>query len=255
MENMLLVGLSRQVALRREMDAIANNVANLNTNGFKAEGVVFEEFIMPVARENQFPGPDRQLSFVQDRATWTDFAAGAVQQTGNPLDIAVDGDAFLVVQTPAGERYTRNGGLQINSAGEIVTSEGHRLLGDGGPIVLQPQDRDISISADGTVSVREGADAAIDSVRGKIRLAAFAQPQLLEKEGSSTFRAPATLQPQPPANARVLQGVIEKSNVRGVIEMTRMIEVSRTYTNIANILEKQGELRRTAIERLAEVAA
>ncbi len=255
MENTLLVGLSRQVALRREMDAIANNIANINTSGFKAESAVFQEFLMPGARADQFPGPDRRLSFVLDRATWHDLSAGPVQQTGNPLDVAVDGDAFLAVQTPNGERYTRNGAMQVNAAGELVTSEGFRVLGDGGPIVLQPQDRNISISADGTVSVREGTNAAIDAVRGKIRLVAFAQPQRLEKEGSSTFRAPANLAPQAPENARLVQGALEKSNVRAVIEMTRMIEVNRSYQSLASMLEKQSDLRRTAIERLADVPA
>ena len=91
-------------------------------------------------------------------------SAGPVQRTGNPLDVAIDGDAFLVVQTPRGERYTRNGALQLNAAGELVTNEGYQVLGDGGPILLQNTDRDISISQDGTITVREGADAKTDSV-------------------------------------------------------------------------------------------
>ena len=124
MENASLVGLSRQIALQRELDVVANNVANLNTTGFKADNVVFHEHLMPVARANQFRGGDRQLSFVQDRATWLDLSQGPVQQTGNPLDVAMSDNAFLTVQTPRGERYTRNGALQINSAGQLVTSEG-----------------------------------------------------------------------------------------------------------------------------------
>lgn len=256
MENTSLIGLSRQIALRRELDIVANNVANLNTNGFKSENSVFEEFLMPVARADMFPAPDRVLSYVQDRATWHDLSAGPMQRTGNPLDLAIDGNAFFVVQTPRGERYTRNGSLQTNAAGELVTSEGFHILGDGGPIVLQPQDRNITISADGTISVREGANAAIDAQRGKIRLASFAQPERLQKDGSSTFLAPATVQAQAPAqDVRVVQGAIEKSNVRGVVEMARMIEINRAYASVSSLLERQGDLRRTAIERLAEVPA
>ena len=254
MENGSLIGLSRQMALQRELDVVANNIANLGTTGFKADGVVFQEHLLPVARANQFGGADRKLSFVQDRATWIDLRQGPVEQTGNPLDVAISGDAFLAVQTPRGERYTRNGALQINANGELVTSEGHRVLGEGGPIVLQNGDRDVSISADGTVSVREGKNTT-DSARGKLRLVSFAEPQRLLKDGTSTFMPPEGVAPQPAVNVRIAQGAIEKSNVRSVIEMTRMIEVTRNYTQIAGILQQQSDMRRSAIDKLAEVPA
>ena len=252
MENAGLVGLSRQIALQRELDVVANNVANLNSTGYKADKVVFHEHLMPVARANQFRGGDRQLSFVQDRATWLDLGQGPVLQTGNPLDVAVSDNAFLKVQTPRGERYTRNGALQINSTGQLVTSEGLAVLGVNGPIVFQPNDRNGAISTDGTISVREG-QSTVDSLRGKLRLATFAQPQQLQKDGTSTYMAPAGVQPDAAPTARVTQGVIEKSNVHGVTEMTRMIEVTRTYTQLASMLQQQSEMRRTAIEKLAEV--
>jgi flagellar basal-body rod protein FlgF len=253
MENASLVGLSRQIALQRELDVVANNIANLNTTGFKADNVVFHEHLMPVARANAFRGSDRQVSFVQDRATWLDLAQGPVQQTGNPLDVAVSGNAFLTVQTPRGELYTRNGALQINSQGQLVTSEGLQVIGQNGPIVFQPNDRDISIGLDGTISVREGQNTT-DSQRGKLKLASFDRPQQLEKDGTSTYRAPNGVTPQAAsADVRVNQGVIEKSNVNSVMEMTRMVEVTRTYTQIASMLQNQSDMRRSAIEKLAEV--
>jgi flagellar basal-body rod protein FlgF len=252
MENASLVGLSRQIALARELDVVANNIANLNTTGFKADNVVFHEHLMPLARANQFRGNDRQVSFVQDRATWLDLSQGPVQQTGNPLDVAISGDAFLTVQTPRGERFTRNGALQINNAGQLVTSEGLQVVGENGPIVFQATDRNISISTDGTISVREGKNST-DSLRGKLRLVTFDRPQRLQKDGTSTYAPPAGLQAQPATQVRVVQGNIEKSNVRSVVEMTRMVEVTRTYTQIASMLQQQSDLRRTAIEKLAEV--
>ena len=252
MENASLVGLSRQMALQRELDVVANNIANLNTTGFKADNVVFQEFLMPGARANQFAGRDRQLSFVQDRATWLDLSQGPVEQTGNPLDVAVSGNAFLTVQTPRGERYTRNGALQINSQGQLVTSEGLAVIGQNGPIVFQPNDRDISIGVDGLISMREGQNTT-DSQRGKLKLASFDQPQRLQKDGTSTYMAPAGLTPQVPTNARVTQGAVEKSNVKSVMEMTRMVEVTRTYTQIASMLQSQSDTRKSAIDRLAEV--
>src|SRR6185312_11689490 len=108
MENALLIGLSRQVTLERQLDVVANNVANVNTNGFKADKSLFQEYLMPGAHEDNFVGRDRRLSYVQDRATFHDFAQGPTEQTKNPLDVAIDGNAFLVVQTAGGERYTRD---------------------------------------------------------------------------------------------------------------------------------------------------
>src|SRR6186713_252066 len=149
MENAALVGLSRQIALQRELDVVANNIANMNTTGYKADNVVFHEHLMPAARANQFRGNDRAVSFVQDRATWLDLSQGAIKQTGNPLDVAVSGDAYLVLQTPKGERYTRNGAFQISATGQLVNSEGMAVMGQGGPIVFQPDDHSISIGNDG----------------------------------------------------------------------------------------------------------
>jgi flagellar basal-body rod protein FlgF len=255
MENIALIGLSRQAALRRELEVVANNVANINTTGFKADGAVFWEYLQTDARAEQFLSPDRRLSFVQDRMTWHDMAQGTVQQTGSPLDLAIDGDGMLVVQTPRGERYTRNGSLQVNGAGELVTGTGDRVMGDSGPIVLAPTDRDIVITKDGTIKVREGQSLNSDSTRGRLRLVAFANPQQLLKDGASTFRAPDGVLPQPAINVNIKQGSIEKSNVRSVVEMTRMIELTRAYTEVANILQQQNELRRNSIQQLAEVPA
>jgi flagellar basal-body rod protein FlgF/flagellar basal-body rod protein FlgG len=248
MENALLIGLSRQMILHREIDVVANNIANLNTSGFKSDGAIFEEFLMPGAREGQLSGRDSRVSFVQDRSTWHDMSQGPLAQTGNSLDVAVDGNAFFVVQTPRGERYTRNGAFMTNATGQLVTSEGYQVLGDAGPIVFQEQDKDINISREGTIGVPGG-------IRGKLRLVSFANGQRLQKDGGSTFAAPADLQPEPAQNATVVQGTIEKSNVRAVVEMARMIEITRSYSQVASLLEKQSDLRRNAIERLAEVPA
>ena len=170
MQNALLVGLSRQVALARELDVVANNIANLNTTGYKADGSLFEEYLDAAARADQ---TGSRVSFVHDRGIWHDMSQGPIERTGNPLDVAIDGDGFLVVQTPRGERYTRNGAMQINATGQLVTSDGYPVLGDGGPITLQPTDRQVSISHDGTISVREGT-SKVDSARGKLRLVTFA---------------------------------------------------------------------------------
>ena len=258
MENALLIGLSRQIALHREIDVVANNIANINTTGFKADAAVFEEFVAPVATHGHFAGADRRLSYVHDRATWHDFKQGPILLTGNPLDVAVDGDAFLVVQTPRGERYTRNGALQINATGQLVTTEGLQVQGENGPITLQNTDSNIAIADDGTVRVRENGDSRSDVLRGKLRVVRFDQPGRLTKDGSSLFSAPAGVVAQTPETAnrvRVIQGALEQSNVRGVVEMSRMIELTRHYQQIANLLQSHGDMRRNSIGKLAEVPA
>jgi len=249
MENASLVGLSRQVALSRELDVIANNVANINTTGFKADGSLFEEYLSSSARAAQSGG---RVSYVRDRGIWHDMSQGPMERTGNPLDVAIQGKGFFAVQTPRGEHYTRNGALQINATGQLVTNEGDAVLGDGGPIVFQPNDRNITIGADGTISVQEGTNKT-SSVRGKLRVVDFANRQSLQKDGSSTFSAVNGATPQPVADASIVQGSVEKSNVRGVIEMSRMIELTRAYTQIATMLQQQDSQGQQAIDKLAEV--
>jgi flagellar basal-body rod protein FlgF len=251
MQNALLVGLSRQMVLSRQLDVIANNIANLNTTGFKADESLFEEYLMPVARENTFAGGDRRVSYVQDRGTWRDFSIGQLDRTGNALDVAIDGDAFLTVQTANGLRYTRNGALQIDATGTLVDGAGDAIVGTGGPITFQPGDHDIQIAADGTITVRP-SNSNVDAVRGTLQLTSFADRQQLQEQGSDLFSAPATAQQQP-FKARIIQGAIEKSNVNSVLEMTRMIEVTRTYTNVAGIVQSQADLHKTAIDKLAQV--
>src|SRR6202045_4761003 len=228
MENMLLVGLSRQMTLERQMDVVANNVANVNTNGYKADRSLFQEYLNSGAHEDNFKGRDRAVSYVLDNGTFKDFTQGASEQTKNPLDVAIDGGGFLVVQTPAGERYTRDGGLQINNQGQLVTASGDPVLGSSGPIVFQPTDKQVSIAADGNVTVLEGINR-IDSVRGKLRVVSFAQAQRLLKEGSNLYSAGQGAAAQPDTASKVRQGFVEKSNVNSVVEMSRLIEVTRTY--------------------------
>lgn len=245
MENSLLVGLSRQVALRRELDVVANNLANLNTTGFKAEGVLFEQYLDPVARAHDFAAPDQRIAFVIDRATRTEFAQGPIERTGSAFDLAIDGEGFLVVETEAGERFTRNGSLALDPAGTLVTAEGRPVLGDNGPIVLDPNDTEFTIAPDGTVSTRDGD-------RGRLRVVRFEHEGQLVKEGDNLFSARGEPQPAEPLT-RLIQGAIEKSNVRPVLEMSRMIEITRAYTALSQMMTRTDELRRSAIERLADV--
>ncbi|WP_027583107.1 flagellar basal-body rod protein FlgF [Bradyrhizobium sp. Ai1a-2] len=254
MQNTLLVGLSRQVVLERQMDVVANNIANITTNGYKADRSLFQEFLRSGAHEDNFAPTDRRVSFVNDRATFHDFSQGPTQETKSPLDVAIDGSGFLVVQTPEGERYTRDGNLTVNNQGQLVTQSGYPVLGNAGPVVFQQTDKDIAIAADGYVTVLEGT-GRIDSIRGKLRVVNFAQPQQLLKEGSNLYSAGEGNPAAPDTTSRLRQGFVEKSNVNSVTEMSRMIEITRTYTQISSLLQQQSDLHKSAIDKLADVPA
>jgi flagellar basal-body rod protein FlgF len=251
MENASLVGLSRQVTLRRELDVIANNLANITTTGFKTERVLFEEYVMPVARDETFQRTDQKVSYVQDRATSHDMASGALRTTGNPLDLAIDGDAFFTVEVNGTERYQRNGAFQINRDGELVTHEGFKVVGDSGPIRFEPTDTNITVAMDGTISTVNGNTT---STRGKLKLSRFSDSKSLAKDGVSTWRSNAPAEAQL-TTTRVLQGAVEQSNVQPVTQLTRMIDVTRAYTSLASLMKSGDELRQEAIKTLAEVQA
>ncbi|WP_207747489.1 flagellar basal-body rod protein FlgF [Pelagibacterium limicola] len=245
-QNAQLIGLSRQMALQRQMDVLANNMANINSTGFKAEAILFEEYIMPVAADRTFPRGDQPLSYVQDWATMHDFAPGSIVQTGNPLDIALSGEGFFAVQTPQGERWTRNGVFELNSSGLLVTQNGYPVLSStGNPIRFEAEEIDITISANGTITSSAGN-------KGILRIVEFANAQELTRTGDTMFEGGT---PREAQSTAVIQGATERSNVSGIAEMTEMIRVTRAYTSLADLMNKQDELRRTAIQRLGDAQA
>jgi flagellar basal-body rod protein FlgF len=244
MENAQLIGLSRQMALQRQMDVVANNIANLNTSGFKAEKLLFEEYMMPVARDRDFAFSDQRLSFTQDWATIHDMSVGTLTSTGNPLDVALEGEGFLVVETAQGERYTKSGALAINANGTLVDMSGNPVLSEQGQVQFTPTESEISIGADGTISTSEGT-------KGRLRVVEFADPQAATRDGNNLWSGG---DPQLATETRVVQGAIEKSNVSGVAEMTQMIRIQRAYQSAASMSERQDDMRRSAIQRLGQLA-
>jgi flagellar basal-body rod protein FlgF len=242
MENALLVGLSAQIALRRNMDIIANNLANVSTTGFKREAPMFEELLAEIQADS---GSMRDVSFVRDWGVLRDMTSGPLLQTGSAFDVAVEGDAMLVVRTERGDQYTRDGHMKLNAQGQIVTADGSPVVGDGGPISVPPNTTDIKIAQDGTIT-------AGTEIVGRFRLVKF-PPGALHKEGKNLFSA--DVPPEQPTNARVLQGMIERSNVEPVVEMTQMIEVMRAYQHSTETLSATDDLMRKALQRLGDVKA
>jgi flagellar basal-body rod protein FlgF len=240
MDNALMLGLQTQRVLQRRMDVAANNLANVATSGFKADALVLEEADETSAHAEEDP---TQIRFVRDVGIIHTMDQGPIEMTGNPLDVALEGDGFFMVQGPGGApMYTRDGAFTLTGEGRLVTSDGRAVLSSGGaPIVLDPQGETPSIGRDGAIRVA-GVEA------GRIGTASFAAPGALSKVGDNLWDA----QGQAPGEfgGVVLQGALEGSNVRPVMELTRLIEISRAYQSAAKIVSGADELRQRAIERL-----
>jgi flagellar basal-body rod protein FlgF len=244
-ENTFLVGLSQQVASHRAMDVIANNLANLATPAFKRESVQFEQFVVAVPASEAEGSGSVNVSFVLDRGEVRDLTDGRLETTGAPFDVALTGPGYFVVQTPEGERYTRNGHFRLDETGRLTTDEGYAVQSEAGDIVLQPEDGAISFGGDGTISTRL-------TQLGKLRVVSFENERALKKAGASLFTAENET-PVAAERPRVHQGMIEKSNVEPVLEISRMIQVMRAYQATSDLTKTSQELLNRAIEKLGTV--
>ena len=246
MENTMYVALSRQSTLRRQMDVVANNLANMSTHGYKSGQMMFVEHLTKSKGGDNLLTP--KLAYVRDIATMTDTKPGAIEHTGNPLDIAIQGDGYFVVQTPEGERYTRNGRLQLDNTGQLVNQLGQPVLADGGaPMVFAPEDTEIVVSKDGTVSTNNGE-------LGKLRIVNFDNEQVLDRSSGAQFSTTEDNPAQDVEDPTVLQGAVEGSNVEPILEMANMISVHRAYDGVKSFIEREDERQRNMIRNLAAVS-
>jgi flagellar basal-body rod protein FlgF len=206
--------LSRLSLQDRSTQALAHNMANADTPGFRAMRPVFGQVMVGLRGAGGMPG-DSSMSFPQDRATWRDMAPGSLQTTGNKLDLAIDGEGFFVIDTPKGERYTRAGRFSIGANGRMVDQEGNAVLDSRDrPISFSAQDTQIEITKSGTIQSENGEIARLKLVR-------FEKPQNLMAEGNRLFDAQNEA-PVAVERPKVVQGALEGSNVSSILEMTRM---------------------------------
>jgi flagellar basal-body rod protein FlgF len=240
MDTTSYLALARQVTLQRHMATLATNIANATTSGYRAQHTVFEQVL-------QRAGDAGRVAFVQDVALARDLRPGLVEQTGNPLDVALDGSGYLSFATPAGTRYGRSGRLELDADGRLVGPEGHPVLDDSGnPITLPTDDLAITIGPDGTISGRSGPLA-------RLGIVGFTHEQALERVGDGLLTA--TEAPVPAAFTRVVQGALEGSNVQPIVEMAAMLETVRAFEGTQKLLDTEHELERQAIERTIRNAA
>ena len=241
MDNMLMIGLSQQQVLRRAMDITANNIANVSTAGFKAEQLLVEA--EPYTRARAEDGPAR-LNYVADWGMGRDFAQGSLEETSRPLDLAITGDGFFTLETPQGERFTRDGRFSMDAAGTLTAADGAPVLGeDGAPVTIDPDAGPVTILANGEITQN-------GMVAGRIAVTRFEDNGLLSKIGENRYIAPEDAERELAQEPLIRQGFIESSNVRPILEITSMMEVSRAYSSITRMLQQADELSRKAIERL-----
>lgn len=239
MENAGYIALSRQVSVSRSIDTIANNIANISTTGFKGQEVLFDEFL----QENKVQ-KNNSYEMVNDFGQFMDLKDGALLETGNPFDLALRGEGFFKVDTPAGERYTRNGEFQLNAAGELVTDAGYPVVSaDNGPIVVPAGTSEITITKDGSVFAGE-------NVLGKVGSFGFENTQELIQVGNNMFRYDGQ-QVAEAQDTTIVQGALEKSNITPIMEITKLIKLSREYQASQKIIQGEHDRQRNAIAKIA----
>ena len=235
------VAASRIVAQQRVMDVIADNIANANTAGFKAERVQFSDWL--VRRQgSDAPQGDRTIAYTQDRATWREQQAGTLTHTGNPFDLGLTSDGYFTVSTSRGPRLTRDGRFGLMPNGTIADAAGDAVLDSNGrPIVLSTTDTQITIAGDGTVSSENGQLAKIGIVQPT-------DPMQLSAEGSTLFRSGSSTTAM--ASPGLVQGSIEDSNVQPLLEMTRMIDGLRQFQFVSQFIQAEDDRQQSVIDKL-----
>jgi flagellar basal-body rod protein FlgF len=173
---------------------------------------------------------ERPLSLVDATFAFTTSTPGPIQTTGNPLDLAIDGDAYFAVRTDQGERYTRDGSFTLDGTGRLVTMDGQAVLADSGVVTVPPTAGEITVDASGQISTKQGT-------LGRLRLVSFSKSASLQAVGGNLFRSDTPPDQKSETSVRILQGAVERSNVQATFEMSRLAEITRSYEMAGNLLK------------------
>lgn len=232
------VATSGLVAQSRAIDVVANNIANANTPGYKAQRTQFSDWL-----SKQSTAPERSVSYAQDRATWREQQSGTLSHTGNPLDLGLTNDGYFTVLTARGARLTRDGRFGLMPDGTLADGAGDPVLDNNGQrIQFAPTDTQISIAGDGTISTENGQ-------LGKIGVVRAVDPMRLAAEGDTLFRSDTTTTTTVAAPG-IVQGAIEDSNVQPVLEMTRMMDGERQFQFMIQFIQAEHDRQQSVIDKL-----
>jgi flagellar basal-body rod protein FlgG len=245
MNSGMYAAVSGNLAAMRRLDVISNNLANVNTPGYKKDKMSFEGLLASNVNPPAVPQSTTADPILQKENMYIDFAAGTVTQSGNPLDLALDGDGFFAVTTPDGTAYTRQGNFRTSADGTLVTVDGYPVQGANGA-EIRVQGSRIEIDAKGGISV-DGTQA------GAVSVVHFEKPYALTKSGSALF-VPADPQTTPQAGkAQVLQGYLEGSNVESISEMVQLIETNRFFEACSKVIKGFDDMSAKAANELGRV--
>jgi flagellar basal-body rod protein FlgF len=232
------VALSAQLAVLHETDIIANNLANASTTGYKGQHIAFAQFLSQTS-------DGTPIAYVQEQGVSRDPSQGTINTTNNRLDVAIRGEGYFTVQTPLGDRYTRNGHFQLDSSGQIVTSQGYPVLSDGGsPLVVPQGSGEITIGGDGSVST-------LQAQIGKLGLVTFPDQMAMTETSGGYFTTDQPTQPAPDAT-RLMQGSLEGSNIEPIIEITRLIGSQHNVEYSKTFVDVLAQQTSTAIDHLGK---
>ncbi len=226
--------------LEQRLDVVSNDMANVDTVGFKTQHVTFKEYLLP-----QINQPDRTA---KGEIEWTDFKEGALRHTGNPLDFALTGKGFFVVKTPNGNLYTRAGDFTLNARNELVTQQGYPVLGRGNTTITlnDTTGKGIWLSGDGRLFV-DGQEA------GRIAVVKFKNPNGLKRLGSNLYMATTKSGTAQQSDTGIKQGYIEDSNVNPVDTMIHLINIYRGYEAEQKTLQTVDQLNAKAAGEIGRV--
>jgi flagellar basal-body rod protein FlgF len=233
MDNTSYVALSRQTTLWNQLEVVANNLANVNTTAYRGKEMMFTEYLSKTLNDDSVFR--EQVNFVQDYGMAENLTPGALQDTGNPMDLALEGNGYFVVEGAQGQMYTRAGRFMLDVDGKVVNSSGQALLTrDGNPIFIAPNESEFTVARDGTVSTENG-------VLGRLQVVSFDDQQALVNVGDNMYDSLPDQTANPVENPMVVQGMIEQSNVNGVVEITKLIDLQRSYGHANQMIEAENQ--------------
>ena len=247
MDNTSYIALSRQMALWKQMNIVSNNMANMNTAGYKQDNAIFTSYI------NQTEGASgigaAPLFFTMDYGQFQDFSEGTFKSTGNKFDLAIKGDGFFCVETKDGEKYTRKGQFTLNEDGSLTTTDGDYVLSENNmPLFFAPGETEITISESGDVMTENG-------FIGRIKVAKFADNQKLLKVSGVLFEnVDGNAVVFGADNVRIAQGMVEQSNVNSIVEMTNLVKIQRSYDYVQQMIDEEHDRLSNTISIFAELA-
>jgi flagellar basal-body rod protein FlgF len=247
MQNTIWNAVAGSMYQMQRLDVVSNNLANANTDGFKAQDVTFSAYLAQI-QQQRFAGARHGTKSIQDQMqVHTNFAPGVVRNTGNSMDVAIDGDGWFTIDTPEGTSYTRAGNFTLDAEGQLVTTSGHLVLGEGGPLQMDQALRPDLVFDEYGMLYQE------DQEVGRLQITHIENPSTLRQAGDKLYRPSAETQTQLMEAPSVVQGALEGSNVNLVKQVVQIVQAGRSFEAYQRIISLVDKLNQQANQQLANM--